>query len=106
MAVILHGIPQGLTGCLLLKKGGFKNKAVVAAAALQGALYPIGAALAAFIPTEMNPAVLAFVAGNFLYIGASDLLPDAHEEYNWKVIACVLLGAMFFLGIKTVFGAA
>jgi zinc transporter ZupT len=104
-AVVLHEIPQGLTGGLLLKKGGFKNKAVVTAAAVQGALYPIGAALAAFIPAEMNPAVLAFVAGDFLYIGASDLLPDAHEKLDWKVIGAVLLGALCFLAIEAVFRA-
>jgi len=105
LAVIMHEIPQGISSGLILKRSGFKRNAVIGAAAFQGVLYPIGAALGSFIPVVMHPAVLAFVAGDFLYIGASDLLPDAHEKFNWKVVGCVLLGALAFLLIETFFKA-
>ncbi|VVB65673.1 Zinc transporter ZupT [Candidatus Gugararchaeum adminiculabundum] len=106
IAVVMHEIPQGISSGLILKRSGFKKKAIIGFAALQGLLYPIGAALAGFIPVVMHPAVLAFVAGDFLYIGASDLLPDAHEKFNWKVVMCVVLGALAFFLIEAFFKAA
>ena len=105
LAVVMHEVPQGISSGLILKRSGFKTRAVVGIAAFQGALYPIGAALAGFIPVVMHPAVLAFVAGDFLYIGASDLLPDAHEKFDWKVVGCVILGALAFFLIETFFKA-
>ncbi|HIG97611.1 MAG TPA: hypothetical protein HA230_04685 [Candidatus Aenigmarchaeota archaeon] len=49
--------------------------------------------------------VLAFVAGDFLYIGASDLLPEAHKSFNAKVILSVLAGVAFVLLLTMVFPA-
>ena len=39
---------------------------------------------------------LGFFAGFLLYIGASDLLPEAHSKHSSiKVIALTLLGVIF-----------
>jgi len=44
--------------------------------------------------------VIAFVAGAFLYIAATDLLPHSHRRYNVRIIATTLAGAAFMLALK------
>ena len=36
--------------------------------------------------------MLAFYAGFFLYMGATDLLPEAHEHASWGRVGLTLLG--------------
>ena len=55
----------------------------------------LGALLAGFIPGLFLEKALAFIAGDFIYIGASDLLPEAHRKFNWKVILSVVGGMAF-----------
>jgi len=99
VSVIIHEIPQGLTTTLLLKRSGQGTRAILFALAAEALLYPIGASLSSLVPEALNTAVLAFVTGDFLYIAASDLLPDAHKQFNVKVIFSVIAGAaaIYFL---------
>ncbi|MDP3105603.1 MAG: hypothetical protein Q8M95_13465 [Candidatus Methanoperedens sp.] len=53
----------------------------------------VGALIAGFFPKEYFGPILAFTAGTFLYIGASDLLPQAHERVDWIVVVSVVCGA-------------
>src|SRR3989304_5195164 len=46
---------------------------------------------------EFHQKMLAFIAGDFIYIGAGDLLPEAHRRFNWKVILAVLAGMALML---------
>jgi zinc and cadmium transporter len=73
---------------------------IYATLGLAGALYPVGALLAGLLPEGFLPAALAFIAGDFLYIGAGDLLPEAHRRFNVKVIAAVFLGVGLMLLLK------
>jgi len=104
LSVIVHEIPQGLTTTIILRRAGQKKKAILFALAAEAILYPIGASLAALVPHALDNAVLAFVTGDFLYIAASDLLPDAHKRFNVKVIFAVILGALSVLAIEAVVG--
>ena len=53
--------------------------------------------------------LLPFAAGGFIYIAASDLIPELHKETNPKksvsAFAIFLLGITFMLAVKLVFGA-
>ncbi len=100
LSVIVHEIPQGLTTTILLKRSGVGKLAILSALTVESILYPIGASLAFLIPNVLNTAVLAIVTGDFLYIAASDLLPDAHKKFNIKVIFAVLLGAVSVLALE------
>ena len=64
-------------------------------------MYPIGAALSLLIPKGMYSVMIAFVAGVFLYVGAGDLLMEAHRTFNVRVVSSVLIGmlAMLLLSI-------
>ena len=94
LSVIVHEIPQGITTTLLLKRGGQTKNTILVALAVESILYPVGASLAFLVPSALNTVVLAVVTGDFLYIAASDLLPDAHKKFNIKVIFAVILGAI------------
>ncbi len=94
LSVIIHEIPQGITTTLLLKHAGQAKPKILIALFVEAILYPIGASLAIFVPHGLNTVILAIVTGDFLYIAASDLLPDAHKKFNVKVIFAVILGAV------------
>ncbi len=106
LAVVLHEIPQGLTSAVIMREALWARRRIVAVLALAGALYPIGALLGGWIPEHWLHPALAFIAGDFIYIGASDLLPEAHRRFNAVVIVSVLAGMAFVLTLRVVFPAA
>ncbi len=93
ISVIIHEIPQGITTTVLLEHAGEGRSTVMIALLVEAILYPVGASLAYFVPHGLDTMVLAIVTGDFLYIAASDLLPDAHKQFNIKVIFSVIVGA-------------
>src|SRR5215210_2841854 len=46
--------------------------------------------------------LLSFYAGFFLYMGATDLLPEAHEHSSWGRIGLTMLGFAVVFGISIV----
>jgi zinc and cadmium transporter len=87
IAIIAHEVPQEIGDFGVLIYGGFtKAKALVynflsALTALAGALFGY------FLSTtlkEIIPSILPFAAGGFIYIAASDLIPELHKEPNLK----------------------
>jgi zinc and cadmium transporter len=100
LAVVCHEIPQGMTSALIMREAKWRARGTFLALVLAGLLYPIGALLAGFIPVGFQQKMLAFIAGDFIYLGAGDLLPEAHRQFNWKVVASVLLGMLFMLLIR------
>ena len=83
VAVLIHDFSDGLnTVNVVVKNGGDRRNAlrwllVDAIAPVLGAL----SSLAFTLPAGMIAVVLAFFAGFFLYIGASDLLPESHHAH-------------------------
>ncbi len=96
-AVIVHEIPQGITSGMIMKAQKYSQTKVYAFLLLAALLYPAGAIISGFLPASWYMAALAFVAGDFIYIGASDLLPEAHKKFNIKVVGSVLLGLFFVI---------
>lgn len=98
--VISHELPQELGDFAVLVHGGLsKKKALIynfisqLAAVLGGVVgFFLASTLTAFIPF-----ILPFAAGGFLYIGASDLIPQLHEERDTK--KSLLSFAMFAFGM-------
>ena len=66
----------------------------IVALAVDAFFTPLGVLLAPLFPMSSLPIILAFAAGTFLYVGASDLLPEAHKKFNIYVVASVVLGAV------------
>jgi len=79
-AIIIHSIPDGINSVavMMLKK---RNAFMQWFAALAIAVFA-GAGIALILPIQESQLgfLAAFIAGWFLYLGASDLLPEAHKE--------------------------
>jgi zinc transporter ZupT len=102
VAVIAHEIPQGITTAVIMRDAGFKFHHIMATLVLAGLMYPLGALASGIVPPNLYTAIIAFVAGSFIYIGVGDLLLEAHRRFNIKVIISVLLGAAVLLTLETV----
>jgi len=84
LAAAAHEIPQELGDFAVLVKGGWRKKSALAFNLLSALTFLIGAltAYAASFTTNIS-FLLPFAAGNFIYIAASDLVPElsrAHES--------------------------
>jgi zinc and cadmium transporter len=100
VAIILHEIPQELGDFGVLVYGGFsKQKALLcnflsALTAMFGAL--IGYLLADYIG-GLSRFILPLTAGGFIYIAASDLIPQLHKEKDLRRSNLAFLA--FLMGI-------
>lgn len=81
-AVMAHEIPQEIGDFSVLIYGGFKKKTALVINFLSGMIAIIGGIIGFFLTEFLSGTygLLAFAAGNFLYISASDLIPEIKEE--------------------------
>ena len=94
VAVLVHGFSDGInTVNLILKNGGEKKQAfkwllLDASAPVLGII----SSLFFTLPESSLGVVLALFAGFFLYIGASDLLPESYHNHPtaWTTVATIL----------------
>ncbi len=95
VAVIVHELPRGFSTAIMMRSANYSTRAVIASVLADSLLVFVGAGvgLVLIIPQNIVGYALAFAAGTFLYVGAGDLLPEAHRKFDLKVIAAVLLGA-------------
>jgi len=98
IAVIAHDFSDGLNTVTLMLT--HKNTIKRAAALLfLDATAPILGVLSTFlfaIPNNLLVIYLGFFAGFLLYIGASDLLPEAHAKHSsFQMIGLTILGVIF-----------
>lgn len=106
LAVVLHEIPQGMASALIMREAKWSRRQMLLTLGLAGLLYPAGALLAGLIPAGFQQKLLAFIAGDFIYIAAGDLLPEAHRRFNWKVVLLVIAGMLFAFILKAIFPEA
>lgn len=103
IAVVTHDFADGLnTVGFVLRQGGAPERArlwltIDALAPLAGAL--VGAAID--VQERSLGQLLAVYAGFFLYMGATDLLPEAHEHPSWRRVGLTLLGFGTILAVAS-----
>jgi ZIP family zinc transporter len=103
-AVLAHDFSDGInTVNLILKNGGERAKAL--RWLVVDALAPVlGVILTLFIsvPRETLGLTLALFAGFFLYIGATDLIPESHHAHPayWTTVSTVLGVAVLYCAIR------
>lgn len=98
IAVISHDFSDGLnTVSLMLVNKNTKKKAFIFL--IIDAVAPVIGVLSTYlfiIPNNILILYLGFFAGFLLYIGSSDLLPEAHRNNSsWKMIGLTILGVVF-----------
>lgn len=93
-AVLAHKFFDGLnTVSLVLKHGGTQKQAFrwLSVGAVAPVVGIISASLVSFEASSLG-VILALFCGFFLYIGASDLLPESHHRHptHWTTLATVV----------------
>lgn len=102
-AVLAHDFSDGInTVSMVLRHGGEKAKAFKWL--LVDAVAPVVGILLSFainLPEKYLGITLALFCGFFLYIGASDLLPESHHNHptKWTTFATVCGMAVIYLAI-------
>ena len=103
VAVLAHNFSDGInTVSMILRHGGSKMQAVKWLTLDASA--PVLGVISTFfftIPESFIGLILALSAGFFLYIGASDLLPESHHNHptHWTTCATVLGMAVIFFAV-------
>jgi zinc transporter ZupT len=106
IAVLSHDFADGLnTVSFVLSQSQDRRQAI--RWLVTDAVAPlIGATVGALIQVSDATLghLLAFYAGFFLYMGATDLLPEAHEHASWGRVGLTLLGFGAIFGISLIGG--
>ena len=103
LAVAAHEIPQEIGDFGILLHKGMKRKKIILVNIFSALTAILGALLAFWLGERIEaslPILLSITAGFFIYIAASDLIPEIHHE-NRKGFA-VIETALMFLGVGTV----
>ncbi len=101
IAVAAHELPQEFGNFGILVYGGWKKMKALFVNLIASLMIVPGGLIAYFSAHLINPIYLIpFAAGNFIYIGASDLIPEVHGEENLKKSMVIL--SMFVLGILAI----
>lgn len=102
VAVLVHDFSDGInTVSMIIKNGGTKKEAFKWL--LVDAIAPVLGIISTLffsVPASILGVILAVFTGFFLYIGASDLLPESHHNHPtvWTSVATVL-------GVVVLYGA-
>ncbi|MBL7175615.1 MAG: ZIP family metal transporter [Desulfobacteraceae bacterium] len=107
LGVISHELPEGVTTFSLLinsikRKTALRLSMAVALATPLGAL--ISLTFIGSLSKEVVGLLLAVAGGSFLYIGASDLIPETHEEKGFVNAGFLLLGVVILYSLSKIIG--
>jgi len=85
LAAAAHEIPQELGDFGVLIHGGWSKRKALLFNMASALTFLLGGLLAYAVSFNINVAFLIpFAAGNFLYIGASDLVPEVNKHVDFK----------------------
>jgi len=100
IAISFHEIPQEIGDFGVLIYGGFSKKKAITLNFLVALTAVIGGIVGYFISSRIENTVLyilPFAAGGFIYIAATDLVPEIRKEIDMKKYMATLL--VFICGI-------
>jgi len=110
LLILGHELPQELGDFGVLLHGGFSARKALAFNFLSQ-MTAVAGGIAGFLisgAAGFTSLLLPFAAGGFVYIAASDLVPELHKEKrlgkSMLYFAFFLIGIGFMLGIKLLFG--
>jgi zinc and cadmium transporter len=104
MAIALHEIPQEIGDFGVLIYGGFTKKKALILNFLIALTAVLGGVIGFFISNMVEDVklfILPFAAGGFLYIAASDLIPEIRKETSLK--KSMICFGIFILGISIMY---
>ncbi|HLF28025.1 MAG TPA: ZIP family metal transporter [Anaerolineae bacterium] len=104
LAVFAHEVPRGLTTTVIMQQAGYGRSRTWAALLVDAGFAPLGVLLSGLVPSSAFEPLIGFTAGVFLYVGASDLLPEAHRRFNLRVVMATLAGGGLIPALGSLLG--
>jgi zinc and cadmium transporter len=105
--VILHELPEGVTSFALMLRS-MQNKTALILSVAVALATPVGAAIGLVLLGGLSPAslgaMMAVAGGSFLYVAASDLIPETHEKDVLQNVVFFLTGAGLLYMLTIIFG--
>lgn len=104
VAILLHKLPDGITISGILLHNGTLKKKIFLFSIVNASLTPIGTIIGIFlfknISTSSLGILLGIVAGSFIFLSASDLIPETHKSKNRITSLMLFAGAFIVLASK------
>lgn len=104
LAVILHKIPDGITISGILLHSGASKKKILNFSFLTAAFTPggtiTGMLLFKNISSHLLGALLAAAAGSFIFLAASDLIPETHKCRNRLAPPTLFAGVALIMAMR------
>ncbi len=110
MAVIFHEIPQEIGDFAVLVYGGLGKKKALTYNFISALAAILGALVTYFVVSfqSLESSLIPFAAGGFIYVAATDLIPELHKKSHAaeSVIQflVIVLGIGLMAYLKTAFG--
>jgi len=106
IAIIGHEIPQEIGDFAVLLHGGMKKRKALFYNFVSQLTAVAGGLVGFFGQEHLSAVMLPFAAGGFMYIAASDLVPELHKEPDLKkalvAFGFFLFGVLLMLAIKAI----
>lgn len=103
LAVLLHELPEGIFTLSILLHAKYKKRAAIWWTVIVALATPFGTLLTLLffpaLPATVLGIMLGIAAGSFVYIGASDLVPQSHQSRSLVSGAFVILGILIMLAL-------
>ena len=108
LAAAAHEIPQEIGDFGVLVHGGLSRKKALLYNFLSALTFLLGGLLTYLLSfSEWIYYLIPFAAGNFIYIGASDLVPEVNKHRNFSNsilhFVCFCTGVIILLGLRFLF---
>ena len=95
VAIFIHEIPQEISDFGILLHAGYSRIKAIRLNFLSSLSAFMGAVVAITLSQDWQPTnLLAFTAGNFIYIAAADLFPEMQKETTWQKSSRQLIGLL------------
>ncbi len=110
LAAAAHEIPQELGDFAVLIHGGWEKGKALLFNVLSALTFLLGGLVTYYLSFNLDISFLIpFAAGNFIYIGATDLVPEVNKHKDIKVnlinFAAFIIGILLMLSIKVFLGS-
>jgi zinc and cadmium transporter len=104
LAAALHEVPQELGDFAILINGGWPKRAALIFNLLSGLTFLLGGLSAYILSSQIDISwLIPFAAGNFIYIGASDLIPKLNQQTMSNIQDRAITLVAFIGGVSLLF---
>lgn len=105
LSIALHQPAESIALLVAFLKSGMEKSEIIKCLSIFSVMGPIGVVLGMVVkqvaPPVVDALMLATVAGTFIYVGATEVIPEEWEdqEHKWKKFGALMFGIVSIFGI-------